>query len=230
MSSDHSTSPEVQPKASVAAERGNLIVVSAPSGAGKSSLAERVLKRIEGLRFSISYTTRELRGSEQHGVDYYFVSEDEFRAMDERGEFLECAEVHGNLYGTHAEPIEELLSQGFDVMLDIDVQGAEQVRRRVPEAVSVFILPPSREVLEARLRARALNEDSDIDRRLRNAAIEVQLYDRFDYVVVNEDLDRALAHLEAIILGERGRPERQRNRIESIIATFGGESVHERRG
>jgi len=230
MSSDNSTSPEVQPNASAAAERGNLIVVSAPSGAGKSSLAERVLKRIDGLRFSISYTTRELRGSEQHGVDYYFVSEDEFRSMDERGEFLECAEVHGNLYGTHAKPIEELLSQGYDVMLDIDVQGAEQVRRRVPEAVSVFILPSSREVLEARLRARALNEDSDIERRLRNAAIEVQLYDRFDYVVVNEDLDRALAHLEAIILGERGRPERQRNRIETIIATFGGESVHERRG
>ena len=108
--------------------------MSAPSGAGKSSLAERVLKRVEGLRFSISYTTREPRGAEQHGVDYYFVSEAEFLAMRERGEFLECAEVHGHLYGTHESTVEEMLSAGVDVMLDIDVQGAEQVRRRVPEA------------------------------------------------------------------------------------------------
>jgi len=206
------------------AERGTLIVVSAPSGAGKSSLAERVLKRIGDLRFSISYTTREPRGLEQDGVDYYFVSEDEFLAMRERNEFLECAEVHGCLYGTHEKPVEELLSQGLDVMLDIDVQGAEQVRRRVPEAILIFIMPPSWEVLEARLRARNLNAPDDIERRLRNAAIEVQLYERFDYVVLNDDLDRALALLEAIIVAERCRPHRQRNRIESVIDTFGGES------
>src|SRR6185295_9239596 len=132
-------------------ERGNLIVVSAPSGAGKSSLAERVLKKVPDLRFSISYTTREPRGSEQHEVDYCFVSEDEFNAMRERDEFLECAEVHGHLYGTHEKPVEDLLAQGFDVMLDIDVQGAEQVRRRVPSAILIFIMPPSREVLDARL-------------------------------------------------------------------------------
>lgn len=207
-------------------ERGTLIVVSAPSGAGKSSLAERVLKRISDLRFSISYTTRAPRGTEQHGVDYYFVSEEEFSAMRERDEFLECAEVHGYLYGTNEKPIEEMLSQGFDVMLDIDVQGAEQVRRRIPEAVLIFILPPSSEVLEARLRARNLNAPADIERRLRNAAIEVQLYERFDYAVLNDDLDRALDHLEAIIVAERCRPFRQRNRIESVIATFGGESFH----
>lgn len=220
MSSENSTLPDTQ------SERGTLIVVSAPSGAGKSSLAERVLKRVGDLRFSISYTTREPRGSEQNGVDYCFVSEDEFNAMRERDEFLECAEVHGHLYGTHEKPVEELLSQGFDVMLDIDVQGAEQVRRRVPEAILVFILPPSCEVLQARLRARNLNAPADIERRLRNAAIEVQLYARFDYVVVNDNLDRALAQLEAIIIAERGRPDRQRNRIESVIATFGGESFH----
>jgi guanylate kinase len=208
------------------AERGNLIVVSAPSGAGKSSLAERVLKRVEGLRFSISYTTRELRGAEQNGVDYFFVSEDEFCAMREREEFLECAEVHGHLYGTHEKTVEEMLSQGFDVMLDIDVQGAEQVRRRVPEAILIFIMPPSRQILEARLRSRNLNEPADAERRLRNAAIEVQLYERFDYVVLNDDLDRALARLEAIIIAERCRPERNRNRIEAIISTFGGDSFH----
>jgi guanylate kinase len=207
-------------------ERGTLIVVSAPSGAGKSSLAERVLKRLSDLRFSISYTTRAPRGTEQHGIDYYFVSEDEFRAMRDRDEFLECAEVHGHLYGTHEKPVEEMLSQGFDVMLDIDVQGAEQVRRRAPEAVLVFILPPSCEVLGARLRARNLNAPADIERRLRNAAIEVQLYERFDYAVLNEDLDRALDQLEAIIVAERCRPYRQRNRIESVIDTFGGESFH----
>lgn len=208
------------------AERGTLIVVSAPSGAGKSSLAGRVLKRIEDLRFSISHTTRRPRGSEQDGVDYYFVSEDEFLAMRERDEFLECAEVHGCLYGTREKPVEELLAQGLDVMLDIDVQGAEEVRRRMPEAILIFILAPSCEVLEGRLLARNLNAPDDIQRRLRNAAIEVQLYDRFDYVVLNDELDRALALLEAIIIAERCRPDRQRNRIESVIATFGGESSH----
>jgi len=208
------------------AERGTLIVVSAPSGAGKSSLAERVLKRLGDLRFSISYTTRGPRGSERDGVDYHFVSEDEFLAMRDRNEFLECAEVHGFRYGTHAKPVEELLSKGLDVMLDIDVQGAEEVRRRAPEAILVFIMPPSCEVLEARLRARNLNAPDDIERRLRNASIEVQLYERFDYVVLNDDLDRALAQLEAIIIAERCRPDRQRNRIEAVIDTFGGESFH----
>jgi guanylate kinase len=212
--------------ASTQAERGTLIVVSAPSGAGKSSLAGRVLKRVEGLRFSISYTTRELRGTEQDGVDYYFVSLEVFHEMQVRDEFLECAEVHGHLYGTHEKPVDDMLSLGLDVMLDIDVQGAEQVRRRVPEAILIFIMPPSREVLEARLRARNLNEPADVVRRLRNAAIEVELYERFAYAVLNDDLDRALARLESIIVAERCRPERSRNRIEAIIDTFGGESFH----
>lgn len=220
MSSENPTAPMPQN------ERGTLIVVSAPSGAGKSSLAERVLKRVADLRFSISYTTREPRGAEQDGVDYHFISENDFSAMREGDEFLECAEVHGNLYGTHEKPVEELLAQGLDVMLDIDVQGAEQVRWRVPEAILIFILPPSSEVLENRLRARNLNAPDDIQRRLRNAAIEVQLYERFDYVVLNDDLDRALDQLEAIIIAERCRPDRQRNRIESVIDTFGGESFH----
>jgi guanylate kinase len=225
-SSSSVRSPSEAPPSDI--ERGSLIVVSAPSGAGKSSLAERVLKRVENLQFSISYTTREPRGAEQNGVDYYFVSEKDFESMLERREFLECAEVHGYLYGTHEKPVEEMLARGYDVMLDIDVQGAAQVRRRVPDAVSIFILPPSREILEARLKARNLNSTADVERRLRNAGIEVQLYERFDYVIVNDDLDRALAELEAIITAERRRPDRQRNRIESIIATFGGASFHAR--
>lgn len=207
-------------------ERGNLIVVSAPSGAGKTSLAERVLKRVPNLRFSISYTTRQPRGSEQHGLDYYFVSEEEFQAMGEHGEFLESAEVHGRLYGTHKARVEEMLAAGLDVMLDIDVQGAEQVRRRVPNAISIFVLPPSRDVLESRLLTRNLNQPGDIEQRLRNGVVEVQLYEHFDYVIVNDDLDRALAQLEAIIIAERCRPGRQSNRIESIIDTFGGDPLH----
>lgn len=203
--------------------RGNLIVVSAPSGAGKSSLAERALKRIEGLEFSISYTTREPRGEEKDGVDYHFISEDEFRRMSDSGEFLESAEVHGYLYATHRASVEALLAQGLDVILDIDVQGAEQVRQRVAEAITVFILPPSREILEARLRSRNLNEPADLERRLQNAAVEVRLYENFDYVIVNDDLDRALASLEAIITAERCRLSRQGNHVESIVNTFGGD-------
>lgn len=209
--------------ATEATARGNLIVVSAPSGAGKSSLAERALKRIEGLKFSVSYTTRELRGAEKDGVDYHFVSEAEFRAMSDRGEFLESAEVHGYLYATHRAAVEELLAQGLDVILDIDVQGAEQVKNRVAEAITVFILPPSREILEARLRSRNLNEPADLERRLRNATDEVKLYENFDYVIVNDDIDRALASLEAIITGERCRLSRQGKYVESIVNTFGGD-------
>jgi guanylate kinase len=197
-------------------------VVSAPSGAGKSSLAQRALNRIEGLKFSISYTTREPRGAEKDGVDYHFVSEDEFRAMRDRSEFLESAEVHGYLYGTHRAAVDELLAQGLDVILDIDVQGAEQVRQRVPEAITVFILPPSREILEARLRSRNLNETLDLERRLSNAADEGRLYEKFHYVIVNDDLDRALASLEAIITAERCRLARQVTYVESILNTFGG--------
>src|SRR5262245_50510979 len=130
------------------AERGTLIVVSAPSGAGKTSLAERALKRVPGLRFSVSYTTRGPRGGERNGVDYFFVDGEQFDAMRSRGEFLEWAEVHGHLYATHRAQVDEILNEGVDVILDIDVQGAEQVRRAAPDSISVFILPPSIEVLE----------------------------------------------------------------------------------
>ena len=209
-----------------AVERGNLIVVSAPSGAGKSSLVERALKGVSRLRYSISYTTRAPRGAEKDGVDYFFVSDEVFRAMRERGEFLECAEVHGYLYGTHKATIEAMLDKGHDVILDIDVQGAEQILRKMPEAVTVFIMPPSRKVLEARLRRRNLNSTADLERRLRNASDEVRLCDKFGYVIVNNDRDRAFGLLKAIITAERQRPVRQKNRIQSILATFGGGSFN----
>jgi guanylate kinase len=209
--------------ASGRAERGGLIVVSAPSGAGKSSLVHRALERVEGLRFSVSYTTRPPRVGEQDGVDYRFVGTEEFIARRERDEFLEWAEVHGNLYGTHRGAIEDILAVGLDVILDIDVQGAEQIRHGETEATTVFILPPSQQVLESRLRLRNMNTGDDLERRLRGAAIEVQLYSLFDYVIVNDDLDRATGELEAIIAAERQRPQRNRNRIEQIIETFEGE-------
>lgn len=208
------------------AECGNLIVVSAPSGAGKSSLVARALGQIEGVRYSVSYTTRAPRGSEREEVDYYFVTDEVFRAMRERGEFIESAEVHGYLYGTHRAAIEKTLAEGYDVILDIDVQGADQIIRHMPEAVTVFVLPPSRKVLEARLRKRNLNAPEDLARRLRNAADEVRLYDRFKYAIINDDRDRAFAALKTIIHAERRRPDRQKNRVQSILNTFGGEELN----
>ena len=202
--------------------RGNLIIVTAPSGAGKSSLVHHALKSLDKLCYSISYTTRPPRGSEQDDVDYHFVGVAEFQAMRERGEFLESAEVHGNFYGTHREATERLLEAGNDVIFDIDVQGASQVLRLLPQAVTVFILPPSRSVLEARLRLRRLNTEEDLARRLQNAADEVRHCGDFKYVIVNDDLEKACAALDAIILAERQRAERQKELFEHIISTFGG--------
>ena len=206
--------------------RGRLIVVCAPSGAGKSSLVEIVIRRVEHLRFSVSYTTRLPRGQESDGVNYFFVSMKEFRAMIARDEFLEYAEVHGNLYGTHRGHVEKMLDEGFDVILDIDVQGAEQVRAKMAEAITVFIMPPSRAVLEDRLRLRNLNHPEDLKRRLRNASVEVRLWRDFDYAIINDDLDRASLSLQAIIIGERCRPDRQESQITEILKTFEGESLN----
>ncbi|HEY7544754.1 MAG TPA: guanylate kinase [Blastocatellia bacterium] len=207
---------------------GNLIVVVGPSGAGKSSLVQRALKKIDRLKFSISYTTRNPRSGEQNGVDYHFVSREEFLALRDRDEFLEHAEVHGYLYATSRSQIVEATKSGIDIILDVDVQGAEQIRRRMPEAITIFILPPSREAVEERLRARNLNSPEDLERRVANAASEVQMYRHFKYVVVNDDLDRATAALVAIIIAERHRTDRQQKAAESILETFGGESVYAR--
>ncbi|HSE98602.1 MAG TPA: guanylate kinase [Blastocatellia bacterium] len=206
--------------------RGTLIVVTAPSGAGKSSLVERALARVDRLRYSVSYTTRDARGSEKNGIDYFFVSEDEFLNMRKGGEFLESAEVHGHLYGTHRATLDKITGEGFDVILDIDVQGAAQIRTQMPLAVTVFVLPPSREVLESRLRTRNLNTAADLERRLCNAVAEVRSFRDFDYIIVNDDLDRATAALEAIIIAERHRSERQQATALEILSTFGGESFY----
>jgi guanylate kinase len=204
------------------AAKGGLIVVSAPSGAGKSSLIDRVVTRVSGLEYSVSYTTREARGPERNGVDYHFVSETVFLAMREQGEFIEWARVHGHLYGTRASAIEAEMAAGRDVILDIDVQGAEQIREKMAEAVTIFVLPPSQQVLVARLSQRNLNTADDLARRLVNASNEVGKFEEFDYVIINDELERASAALESIILAERNRPPRQRQRIEPIIETFRG--------
>lgn len=203
-------------------EAGRLIVVSAPSGAGKSSLVESVLRRLDHLMSSVSCTTRKARGAEKDGQDYRFVSNEQFAEMRERGEFLEWAEVHGHLYGTPRAPVLEALESGEDIILDIDVKGAEQIRKQMPAAITVFVLPLTREILESRLAARNLNTPNEMARRMRNAKNEVRNFDRFEYIIVNDDLERASAALEAIIVADRNRAARQRETASRIVATFGG--------
>ncbi len=204
-------------------EAGKLIVVCGPSGAGKSTLVNLVIKRVPRLRFSVSHTTRAARVGEQQGVDYYFVSEAEFVALRQRGEFLEFASVHQYFYGTSRSEIEKARTAGVDILLDIDVQGAEQVRRAVPDAVTIMLLPPSREVLQDRLRLRDLNRPDDLARRLQDAAMEVRRTGDFHYAIINDDLERAAAAMEAIIIAERYRFARREKVLQKIIDTFGGE-------
>lgn len=182
---------------------GNLIVVSAPSGAGKSSLVNAVLAEDPELVLSISFTTRTPRPGEQNGCEYHFVDRTTFEAMLERGEFLECAEVHGNRYGTSQKWIEEMRACGKDVVLEIDWQGAEQVRRLYPSATTIFILPPSIAELERRLRARAQDSDAVIRRRLENAVEEISHALEFDYVIINKVFEEARRDLAAVVRAAR---------------------------
>jgi guanylate kinase len=179
--------------------RGRLFVIAAPSGAGKTSLVKALLDRRPELRLSISHTTRKMRPTEQPGREYYFVSIDEFKSRISRGEFLEHAQVFDNYYGTGREPVEQQLTQGHDMILEIDWQGARQVRAAMPECVTVFILPPSRRALEERLRNRRTDSDEVIARRLRDAVGDMSHWDEFDYVVVNDDFERAVADLARIV-------------------------------
>jgi guanylate kinase len=186
---------------------GTLFVFSAPSGAGKSSLAKALIEREPTLATSVSHTTRTPRPGEQNGVHYYFVTRDEFKAMVERGEFLEHATVFDNSYGTSQSAVQTLLDQNKNVILDIDWQGARAIRQKMPNVKTVFILPPSREELRHRLQGRGQDSDDVIERRMRDAVSEMQHYGEFDYVVVNDDFEAALADLQAII---GGQPEKCR--------------------
>ncbi len=187
---------------------GLLFVITAPSGAGKSSLIEALLKEDPSLKLSISYTTRPPRPGEQNGREYHFVDEKTFLAMLERSEFFESAEVHGNRYGTAQSVIREALARGQDLVLEIDWQGAQQVRRLLPEAIGIFILPPSVAELERRMRARAQDAEAVIKRRLASAEEEMSHSPEFNYVIINKDFEIAKQDLQAIIRTERLRKAR----------------------
>jgi guanylate kinase len=216
-------------------------IISAPSGSGKSTLVNEVRRIVPGLEFSISYTTRKPRGSEQNGREYFFISRDEFKDMIARDEFLEYAEVFKNYYGTARRFLREAEQEGLDLLLDIDVQGAEQIKRQITEAVSIFILPPDRKTLEERLRNRSLDEEEVIQRRLVTATREIENYAKYDYILVNDRLEESVAALKSILLVERlqcagtqqsvkdtetlvraesCRLEKVRERLQPILASF----------
>jgi guanylate kinase len=201
-----------------------VFIISAPSGSGKSTLAHRLLNEVPDLTFSVSYTTRPPRGLEQDGQSYHFVSKEEFEARVARDEFLEHADVFGNYYGTHRDALHLAERAGKDLLLDIDVQGAGQLKSKLPDAVSIFILAPSREVLEQRLRARSEDSGKVIDRRLRDAAREIRNYGQYDYLLINNDLQSSAESLAAIVRAERMRRVRMESRIQPILATFEIES------
>lgn len=197
-----------------------VFIISAPSGSGKSTLVKRIRAADPRLDFSISYTTRQPRGTERDGESYHYISHGEFEKRMAANEFLECAKVFGNYYGTHRRVLEKAQAAGHDLVLDIDVQGARQLKERIPDAVSIFVLAPSREVLEKRLRARSEDSETVIERRLREAANEIRRYADYDYVLVNDEVDESVRTLMAIVAAERVRRVRMEPRIEPILATF----------
>jgi guanylate kinase len=200
--------------------RGLLFIVSAPSGAGKTTLVERLVEQVPHLKMSRSYTSRPARDGEADGVDYNFVTRARFEAMAAAGEFLEWAPVFGNLYGTCAADTDALLDAGHDVVLVIDVQGTRKVRARQIETVAVFVMPPSFEVLEQRLRGRSKDSEDAIQRRLQVARDEVAAFAEYDFVIVNDELTAAVDQLRGIVIAERARLQRMRAGAESIVRTF----------
>lgn len=202
--------------------RGDLFIVSSPSGGGKTTLIRRLLGSPPGapLHFSVSHTTRKMRPGEQNGREYHFVTAAEFQEMVRRDEFLEHNEVHDNIYGTSRAEVMPRLAAGEDVILDIDVQGARDIRRAYPEAVAVFIVPASQEELERRLMARGLDGEDSIRKRVINAAREIREAQDFQYVIVNDNLDRATLELESIVRARRLTAARQAARLERIRKEF----------
>lgn len=197
--------------------RGLLLILSSPSGAGKSTLTKNLVDEDHTIQLSVSVTTRPRRQSEIGGRHYHFIERDEFEEMQQRGELLECAEVHGNLYGTPRKPVEQALARGQDMMFDIDWQGTKQICEKMrSDVVSVFILPPSMQELKARLDRRAEDTPDVIERRLRNAREEIAQWGAYDYVLVNDDLQRTFTDLKSILSAERLRRERQTG-LESLV-------------
>jgi len=210
-------------------DTARLFVLAAPSGAGKTTLVHALTTRNPELRFSISYTTRPKRRNEAHGVDYLFVGKDEFDQLRGAGKLLESAEVFDNFYGTSREQVERHLAAGHHVILEIDWQGARQVRAAMPECVTIFILPPSRAELERRLRSRGTDSDAIIERRLRDALSDMSHWDEFDFVIFNDDLDQAVADLEAVLAGTGHRcavgSDSIRSKVDAIIGGAGREDA-----
>jgi len=200
--------------------KGNLIIISSPSGGGKGTLIREVTGMIPDVGYSVSLTTRAPRFGEENGKHYHFVSKEEFEAYKQKGGFLESAEVHGNFYGTSLAQTKKFTEAGRDVILEIDVQGAATVLEKMPEAVSIFILPPSFEVLKARLTARATEGVDDLELRLGNALGEVMQFSRFSYVIINDEIGAAARKIAAVILAERQRPHRQGELIHAILSSF----------
>lgn len=197
-----------------------VFVISAPSGSGKSTLVARLLRDVKGLVFSVSYTTRAPRGHEENGHSYFFTSRDDFEARVAADEFLEYADVFGNYYGTHKGVLENAAGQCCDLVLDIDVQGAAQLKKKIPEAVTIFVLAPSRRKLEERLRLRSEDPEAVIERRLNDAAREISNYEQYDYVLINDDLDESSRTLAGIVRAERVRRSRLEDQIQPILETF----------
>ena len=207
-------------EASSQGRRGLLFIVSAASGTGKTTLVERLVHAVPNLKMSRSYTSRPARDGEQDGVDYNFISRDRFERMVQEGEFLEWADVFGNYYGTSSSDTDACLAMGEDVVLVIDVQGARQVRTRGIETVGIFVLPPSADILERRLRGRSKDADDAIERRLQVARDEVAAFSEYDFIVVNNELTTAVDRLRSVVLSERARLHRMRAEAETIVRTF----------
>jgi guanylate kinase len=197
-----------------------VFIISAPSGSGKSTLVSELMRLVPRLRFSVSYTTRYPRGDERDGVDYFFISRADFEERVRRGEFLEHAEVFGNYYGTHISELDRAAAEDYDLVLDIDVQGARQLKERIPAGVSIFILAPSRQILEERLRARSQDSEAVILRRLHDAAGEIRNYSLYDYVLVNREVAASVETLVAIVMATRSRRDRMEDEIRPILETF----------
>jgi guanylate kinase len=203
-------------------QKGCLFIVSGPSGSGKSAMVGSVLKSLPNLKFSISHTTRAPRGNERDGVEYHFVSKETFESLVRDNALIEWAQVYGNYYGTAKKSIDDLLAAGSDVVLDVDVQGAATIRNKRPDSVSVFIMPPSYQVLKDRLERRKLDKKYVIEQRLRISCNEITRYKDFDYLIINDELSRSTDELRAIILGSHCRMERRSESAKRILETFGG--------
>ncbi len=197
-----------------------VIIISAPSGSGKSTLVNELIRAVPRLAFSVSYTTRSPRGAEVEGQHYHYISRPEFQQRIDAGEFLEYAEVFGNYYGTHQRYAQQADAEGSDLLLDIDVQGGMQVMAKCPDAVSIFIVAPSREVLEQRLRKRSEDAEEVIQRRLREASAEVHYASRYGYTVVNDNIEESAQNLMSIVRAERIRYQRQKEALAPILATY----------